>query len=67
MKHSISSAIFFLCFIIPNMTAAQSLSMNTICKRESAIGTVVFIHGWNGDAQTTWNNFPHLICSDNRF
>ncbi len=28
---------------------------------------VVFLHGWNGDPQGTWRNFPSLVCSDPRF
>src|SRR5215470_15383465 len=32
--------------------------------RTTAASAVVFIHGWNGDAQNTWGRFPELACRD---
>ena len=30
-------------------------------------GIVLFIHGWNGDADATWGRLPDLVCGDPRF
>jgi hypothetical protein len=30
-------------------------------------GLIVFIHGWNGDPNNTWERFPALFESDQRF
>jgi hypothetical protein len=35
--------------------------------RVSAKTAIVLIHGWNGGADTTWSNFPELLCQDDAF
>src|SRR5262249_51438814 len=32
--------------------------------RQGISTAVVLFHGWNGSADTTWDNFPRLICED---
>lgn len=32
--------------------------------RQAATDAIVLLHGWNGSADTTWNNFPKFICED---
>lgn len=32
--------------------------------RPEAKGAIVFIHGWNGAGDATWQNFPRLACDD---
>jgi pimeloyl-ACP methyl ester carboxylesterase len=36
------------------------------CKRsrQDLSTAIVLLHGWDGAADTTWNNFPKLICED---
>lgn len=38
-----------------------------LCKRSPRDSVLVFIHGWHGDTQKTWEQFPKLACDDARF
>jgi pimeloyl-ACP methyl ester carboxylesterase len=35
-------------------------------ERPEARAAIIFIHGWNGAADATWENFPRLACEDPR-
>jgi pimeloyl-ACP methyl ester carboxylesterase len=37
------------------------------CTPPERAGTIVFIHGWTGDAKETWKRYPELMCDDARF
>jgi pimeloyl-ACP methyl ester carboxylesterase len=37
-----------------------------LCERKTRDSVLVFIHGWNGDVNETWQQFPKLACDDPR-
>jgi hypothetical protein len=37
-----------------------------LCQRPTHDSVLLFIHGWNGDAKDTWQQFPRLACDDPR-
>lgn len=37
-----------------------------MCARPSNDTLVLFVHGWRGD-DTTWQDFPRMVCTDPRF
>jgi pimeloyl-ACP methyl ester carboxylesterase len=37
-----------------------------LCQRPTRDSVLLFIHGWNGDAKDTWQQFPRLACDDPR-
>lgn len=51
---------------VVDKTAALAFP-SPICPRADGIAAIVFIHGWNGDAEDTWRQFPRFVCSDTRF
>ena len=36
------------------------------CQHANSNRLIIFLHGWRGD-DTTWRNFPDLVCADKRF
>jgi triacylglycerol esterase/lipase EstA (alpha/beta hydrolase family) len=50
----------------PLVTAGLSFP-NALCSKPGNRKLLLFIHGWDGDSQSTWQKFPHLTCQDPRF
>jgi pimeloyl-ACP methyl ester carboxylesterase len=38
-----------------------------VCSKPENRKLLLFIHGWEGDSQSTWMRFPTLACQDSRF
>jgi len=41
-------------------------ALTTACAHPGDDAVILFIHGWNGDPQGTWRQFPALACTDAR-
>jgi hypothetical protein len=52
---------------ISGMAPNQGTFIHMVCKRSEPDSVLLYIHGWNGDAEGTWQQFPLLACDDPRF
>jgi pimeloyl-ACP methyl ester carboxylesterase len=66
-------ATLFLCAFVLSLNApgvktqlvtAALAFPQPLCSKPTNRKLLLFIHGWKGDSQTTWQRFPSLACSD---